>query len=537
MIHLDGASVQVGRSFAIRDLRATFAPGTVSALVGGDGAGKSSLLRALADRRGRGLLGVHGIAPGQVGYQSAGSGTWPALSVRENLEFVASAFDLAGAEPRIAELITAARLDEAEGRIAARLSGGMRRKLGTIMAMLPSPALLLLDEPTTGVDPDSRATLWDLLRSAADEGATVLVATTYLDEAERADQVLLMDKGTVLASGTAAEVAAATPGRVWRTPVQAMDEGGVSGIGVGTSEVAAREVGAMEMAGVQHHIWQRGRNLYEWTSRGLPKLDGAAPARLDLELSTIAFLLDASSGAGAKQDEASGEQGLHELRPALVDTCGMSPEWTASLIRCEGVVKRFGAYTALDGVALDVGPGEVVGLVGGNGAGKSTLIRLLLGIDTVDEGRIELFGGPPGRAARRMVGYVPQSLGLYPALSARENLEFISAAHGSAGDIPEDGLFASSTPVGRLPAGAQREVAVACALNHHPRLLVLDEPTSGMDSLGRALLWKRVRRAAAEGAGVLVTTHYQQEARQCDRVVHLEAGRLVAPGTRTTRGH
>jgi ABC-type multidrug transport system ATPase subunit len=198
------------------------------------------------------------------------------------------------------------------------------------------------------------------------------------------------------------------------------------------------------------------------------------------------------------------------------------------------VTRAFGHFVAVDQVGLEVGPGEVVGLLGANGAGKTTLIRLLLGLLRPTAGEIRLFGEPPSRRTRRRIGYLPQGLGLYDDLTPAENLAFSAAVFGGgaeAASLPGPLRGYGSTVVGSLPLGIQRTTAFAAALAHRPDLLVLDEPTSGVDPLARARLWETVAGAAAAGAGVLVTTHYMDEAGECDRLVIMAAGRVVARGT------
>jgi ABC-2 type transport system ATP-binding protein len=203
-----------------------------------------------------------------------------------------------------------------------------------------------------------------------------------------------------------------------------------------------------------------------------------------------------------------------------------------SLAACAGVTKRFGAFTAVNGVNLEVAPGEIVGLLGANGAGKTTLIRMLLGLLGTSEGDVTLFGEPPSRRTRRRIGYVPQGLGLYDDLSPAENLEFSEAIFGpGAAPLPDELRSYARELVGSLPLGVQRRVAFAQALSHHPDLLMLDEPTSGVDPLGRARLWETIAGAADGGTGVLVTTHYMEEAQECGRLVVMASGRVVAEGT------
>ncbi|WP_165218228.1 ATP-binding cassette domain-containing protein [Schaalia sp. ZJ1691] len=423
-------------------------------------------------------------------YQSAHSGVWLGMSVMENLEFIARSYRLNRdhTRERIESLLTQADLTEARQRIGARLSGGMRQKLGAIMAILPAPRLLLLDEPTTGVDPESRATLWNLIRAAANDGAIVVVSTTYLDEAAKADQVFVLSHGEILAQGSPHEVIARTPGIITATDA--------NNHLVNTEEDDDR-------------VWQRGNTSYTWQAdiAKTPE-DALTTDQLDLELSTIALLL---------------EQG--RTAPTVLPHISVTYPRGHNLIHVQGVSKAFGQFTALNHVDLEVKSGEILGLIGGNGAGKSTLIRLILGLDQPGNGNISVFGQTPNRRTRAKLGYVPQSLGLYPILSPQANYQFTTSIYGA--DAP-DLQLEEHRATGTLPLGAQRNLAVTCALAHQPQLLILDEPTSGMDALSRARLWKTLRRAAQAGIGILITTHYQDEARQCDRLIHLEHGEVVA---------
>jgi ABC-2 type transport system ATP-binding protein/ribosome-dependent ATPase len=203
------------------------------------------------------------------------------------------------------------------------------------------------------------------------------------------------------------------------------------------------------------------------------------------------------------------------------------------LAETSGVTRHFGTFTAVSDVTMSVAAGEIVGLIGANGAGKTTLIRMLLGLLPASEGRVALFGQMPSRATRRRLGYVPQSLGLYTDLTVTENLRFIAQAFGSTppARLPDELAEIQDRLVGDIGLGLQRQLAFVAALSHGPSLLVLDEPTSGVDPLARSRLWDTIHEQADRGTGVLVTTHYMQEADQCDRLVIMVAGHVAAAGT------
>ena len=496
-------------ALALDDVTVAVTAGQVTAVVGGDGAGKTSLLRCLAGVLRPDAGEVRSPAKSRIGFLPAGSGLYPDLTVSENLAFRATAYGLRGAAAvrRAAELTEQAGLAAARDRLAAHLSGGMRQKLGVIAALLHRPELLILDEPSTGVDPVSRSGLWWLIASAAADGAAVILATTYIDDAQRAADVLVLDAGRPLASGAPEQIIRRMPGSV--------------------RAVATRP--AAELA------WRRGPGWRVWCPPGSTEAAGPA-AEPDLQDAVIVAALARQSPDQSERERAILRRAAPERATTGQQHRGQQ-RLAGPLAESVAVTCRFGTVTAVSDVSIAVRPGEIVGLLGANGAGKTTLIRMLLGLIPATAGEVRLLGGPPSRVTRRRIGYVPQGLGLYEDLTVAENMAFASAVFGSpAGrwqapdDLPGTG-GGPALPVGHLPLGLQRRAAFAQALAHAPDLLILDEPTSGVDALGRTRLWQTIGAAVESGAGALVSTHYMEEADECDRLIIMADGIVVAAGT------
>ena len=486
----------------------TFAPASVSSIIG-DGASAKDAILALLNRRRHPTQGKVSALPEstQIGYMPSDSGTWPNLSVAENLRFVAKIFGHYD-DARAQQLLKAADLDRFTDRLARNLSGGMRKKLGVIMAALPEPQLLVLDEPTTGVDPDSRTAILSLIKAEAARGATVVVATTYIDEAEDSSQIILTLGSRVMATGTAKQLIACAP---------QLDEQTVASLG---------------------EPWQRSAPL----ERACIAWQLSAQASSDWQ--GFSAELGQSSQAGtsdsAQPQPASSTQpqpaSSTQPQPASSTQAGSGKSATApspkaqDLISVHELRKRFGDFEALKGVSFAVSPGEIVGLIGANGAGKSTSMRIILGLEAATSGQVSVLGQRPGSLqVRKHLGYVPQFVGLAPSLSASENLSFNARQYQC--QVPAQvGQWASSfgaTPVANLPLSTRRMLACVNATMHAPQLLIMDEPTSGMDPLARLRLWQYLRQLAASGVGILISTHYSSEAAQCDRVVRMRAGQVI----------
>lgn len=486
----------------------TFAPASVSSIIG-DGASAKDAILALLNRRRRPTQGKVSDLPEstQIGYMPSDSGTWPNLSVAENLRFVAKIFGHYD-DARAQQLLKAADLDRFTDRLARNLSGGMRKKLGVIMAALPEPQLLVLDEPTTGVDPDSRTAILSLIKAEAARGATVVVATTYIDEAEDSSQIILTLGSRVMATGTAKQLIACAP---------KLDEQTVAGLGEPWQRSAPLERAciAWQLSTQASSDWQGfsaelGQSGKAGTSNSTPAQPASStqPQPTSSTQPQPASSTQAGSGKSATTSSPKAQDliSVHELR------------------------KRFGDFEALKGVSFAVSPGEIVGLIGANGAGKSTSMRIILGLEAASSGQVSVLGQRPGSLqARRLLGYVPQFVGLAPSLSASENLIFNARQYQC--QVPTQvGRWASSfgaNPVANLPLSTRRMLACMNATMHAPQLLIMDEPTSGMDPLARLRLWQYLRQLASSGVGILISTHYSAEAAQCDRVVRMRAGQVI----------
>ena len=494
----------------------SFAPASVSSIIG-DGASAKDAILALLNRRRRPTQGKVSALPEstQIGYMPSDSGTWPNLSVAENLRFVAKIFGHYD-DARAQQLLKAADLDRFTDRLARNLSGGMRKKLGVIMAALPEPQLLVLDEPTTGVDPDSRTAILALIKAEAARGATVVVATTYIDEAEDSSQIILTLGSRVMATGTAKQLIACAP---------QLDEQTVASLGEPWQRSAPLERAciAWQLCAQSGSDWQGfSAELGQSSQAGASDSVPAQPA-------------NSTQAQPASSTHPQPASSTHP-QPASSTQAGSGKSATApspkaqDLISVQELRKRFGDFEALKGVSFSVSPGEIVGLIGANGAGKSTSMRIILGLEAASSGQVSVLGQRPGSLqARKHLGYVPQFVGLAPSLSASENLIFNARQYQC--QVPTQvGRWASSfgaDPVANLPLSTRRMLACMNATMHAPQLLIMDEPTSGMDPLARLRLWQYLRQLASRGVGILISTHYSSEAAQCDRVVRMRAGQVI----------
>ena len=476
---LDAVSHIYGKAVALDNVSLSIPAGCMVGIIGPDGVGKSSVLSLIAGARQiqSGTVTVLGGNMADAGYRAAlcprvafmpqglGRNLYPDLSVRENIEFFSRLFGQSRAERtwRIAELLGATGLTAFADRPAKKLSGGMRQKLGLCCSLIHDPDLLILDEPTTGVDPLSRRQFWelvDLMRSRR-AGMSVVVATAYMEEAERFDWLIAMNAGKVLATGTPADLKQA------------------------------------------HHVDT-------------------------VEEAFIAVLPEA---------QRRGHTALKIPPRKVMDA---EPVITAHDLTC-----RFGDFTAVDKVSFKIERGEIFGFLGSNGCGKSTTMKMLTGLLPATSGDALLFGHPVqagGIAVRNRIGYMSQSFSLYTELTVRQNLDL----HAHLFHLPREKARTRITELTRqfglgdyldqrtldLPLGIRQRLSLAVAIVHQPEILILDEPTSGVDPLERDHFWELlIDLARNQGVTIFVSTHFMNEAARCDRVSLMDAGRVLATDT------
>jgi ABC-2 type transport system ATP-binding protein len=512
-------------------------------LIGPDGAGKTTLMRLatgllLADVGeilvlGRDVAADPLAVQGTTGYMPQRFGLYEDLTVAENLNLYA---DLQGVPHeqrpnRYEELMHMTGLAPFTRRLAGRLSGGMKQKLGLACTLVRAPPLLLLDEPTVGVDPVSRRELWSIVyRLVEQEGMSVLLSTLYLDEAEHCHEVVILHEGEVLGQGPPGSFSSRLQGRTWAVSIPAIKKRDVQGKLSVCSDVVDAVIQGEQVRVVLD------RQPSPETIRFLSELAGASlePVPPRFEDSFIAMLRSRRS-----RNEAT--EVTNGTSPASEVSATHSDE---SVIEVRDVQRRFGKFLAVNRVTFDVKRGEVFGLLGANGAGKTTTFRMLCGLLPPTAGTLRVAGVDVRRAAaaaRARLGYMSQKFSLYGNLSVRQNLRFFSSAYGLSGQRRRErlswameqfqlGSLADATSA-ELPLGYKQRLALACALMHEPDILFLDEPTSGVDPLARREFWHRINHLAGEGVTVLVTTHFMEEAEYCDRLAIMANGEILALGT------
>ncbi|QOP45236.1 ATP-binding cassette domain-containing protein [Sulfurimonas paralvinellae] len=511
-LEVKNVTVSYKKRVGIKDASLQAKSGEIIGFIGADGAGKSSLMHAIAGvLRFNGEVVYNGIAyhspkeaekiKPDIGLMPQGIGLvlYDTLTVGEHLSFFADIRGIKKDEKFYAyreKLLHMAGLGSFVDREAGKLSGGMMQKLSLICTLLHRPKLLILDEPTTGVDPLSRLELWEILDNIRkEEGTVILVSTAYMQEASKMDKILLFDEGEIIARGTNEELIDSI-----RPYVYEQSDCGNECL------TFNKRTYSLNFLDVKHA---------EPTLEGLFFVNALQKKRLLPQVDI------------AQRDE--------EL--------AMPPV----VMQAKGVTKRFGNFTANDHVDIELKRGEILGLLGANGAGKTTFIKMLLGLYPIDEGELTLLekvikSGDDRQTLKSKIGYVSQHFALYNDMTVRENLIYFANMHHLPLDKALQRIEQYAKELGfkeymeelptNLPLGVNQRFSIAAALIHEPLVLFLDEPTSGVDTIARAQFWEILRKLKEKwNISILITTHYMSEAEYCDRVVLLKQGKKIADDT------
>jgi ABC-2 type transport system ATP-binding protein len=530
-------SKQFGTLEAVRALSLEIPVGEIFGLIGPDGAGKTTTFQILAGvmEASSGEADIFGQpareARAHTGYLTQTFSLYPDLTVMENIQYIGDLRRVPRQETarrahQYLEMFDMGRFTE---RLAGRLSGGMKQKLALACALVPEPNVLLLDEPTTGVDPVSRREFWDALAHLAADGLTILVATPYLDEAERCHRVALMHAGVIQQVGTPAEVRASLGAARLEVRVSSLEE----------AETALASVAGEQVLDVQRY-GDRLDVLVTDTQTVTPIVEQVLRER-GLSVEEIRPDEPLLENVFVARLHALGFRSTHARFPGQHDHRAVHGQVAIGAHR---LTKRYGGFRAVHDVSLEVRHGEVYGLLGANGAGKTTTIKMLCGLLDPSSGSVQLAGerrGLRAAAVRQRIGYVSQKFSLYDDLPISENLEFFAGVYGVPSHERAEKIrwvldFAGLSEragelVGSLPGGWKQRVAFGAAIMHEPQVLFLDEPTSGVDPIARRAFWRLINTLADAGTAILVTTHYLEEAEQCNRLGLMVAGELVAEGS------
>jgi len=531
-----------GNLAAVKGLDFQIFPGEIFGLIGPDGAGKTTTFHILGGvmEASRGEVFTLGKKPRdarlEIGYLTQQFSLYQDLSIDENIHYVAGlrsvVSDRAVYEERRDKYLRMMNLYKFKERLAGQLSGGMKQKLALCCALIARPKILLLDEPTTGVDPVSRREFWDLLAEVTKDGVTVAVATPYLDEAERCTRLILMHEGQIEQIGSPTELK--------------------QSLGMHRLEVRSGKIEKLEVA--------------------LQKIHGRSEATIS-DIQTYGDRLDvlasdtvAASAAVQSAAVELGERAQIEIQEPTLENVFVSrlraktgestrqsfpfilkaEKPSGSAIAASGVSKVFGSFQAVNNVSLDVQYGEIYGLLGANGAGKTTTIKILCGLIPPTAGSMSLGGRVSNlrsKSLRQKLGYMSQKFTLYDDLTIIENLQFYCGVYCVPQELQRqridwvlknsDLVGQESMLTGKLPGGWKQRLSFGAAVMHQPEILFLDEPTSGVDPLARREMWRSIRDLARQGTAVLVTTHFLEEAEHCNNLGFMVAGVVVAEGSPT----
>ncbi|MFA5250174.1 MAG: ATP-binding cassette domain-containing protein [Parachlamydiales bacterium] len=520
----------------LKQITAQLAKGKICGLVGPDGSGKTTLLRLIAGLLlptegsvkvgGFDTVGEASEIHRMIGYMPQKFGLYEDLSVGQNLRLYADLRGVVGEDRKnsFEKLLKFTNLAPFTHRLAGRLSGGMKQKLGLACALIKKPALLLLDEPSVGVDPISRKELWQMVEELVKEGITVIWSTAYLDEAEKCGQVLLLNEGKLLYQGESRRLSEKLNGRVFKL------------------------TGATS---------QKRRLLIE--SLQLPEISDGVIQGKEIRLVIKAGALQPDLGTLKKNyPEIALEPAQPRFEDAFIDLLGGGPGGRSALaeatpkvaslkeevIIADKLTKKFDHFIAANAVTFTVKKGEIFGLLGPNGAGKSTTFKMMCGLLKPTEGEATVGGfdlkKAPGKV-RSKIGYMAQKFSLYGSLSVRQNLDFFSGIYHLAGHQRQEAVERmikifnlapySNTKAETLSLGFKQRLALSSSTMHHPEILFLDEPTSGVDPITRREFWLHINGLVEKGVTIMVTTHFMDEAEYCDRIALIYRSQIITIGT------
>ncbi|AGH54645.1 TPA: ABC transporter ATP-binding protein [Legionella pneumophila] len=521
---------------ALDNVSATIFEGQITGLVGPDGAGKSTLMRLICSLMlpTQGTITVDSLNTRTdsekihaiTGYMPQKFGLYEDLTIIENLRLYAELRNLYGEkrEEQFRTLLKFTALEPFQKRLAGNLSGGMKQKLGLACALMGEPKLLLLDEPSVGVDPISRRELWTMVQGLLGRGMGVVWSTAYLDEAEKCDQILLLNAGKPIYHGKPGDFLQKTKDRTFQ----------ICGVSLLNRRQAL--MNALNTPEVIDGVIQ-GKNIRIVISdkKIKPSLDG----------------ITREPGVHFQEVESRFEDAFIDSlktkisgRSLLAEHIAEKPHSDKPIIEARKLTKRFGSFTAVSSNEFTIKRGEIFGLLGPNGAGKSTTFKMMCGLLQPTQGQAFVMGldlKTSSSEARSRIGYMAQKFSLYSHLDALQNMRFFSGLYGLSGERQEAQINSMieifdlkkhlKQNSGDLPLGFKQRLALACAVMHEPDVLFLDEPTSGVDPLTRREFWTHINGMVNKGVTVMVTTHFMDEAEYCDRIALIYRGKNIATGT------
>ena len=518
---------------AIKKINFSIFSGKITGIVGPDGAGKTTLIRMLT-----GLLAptfgelkvLNYNMPNtssdflqQIGYMPQKFGLYEYLTVYENLKLYSDLQNIENSNSRIDELLTFTSLKKFQDRLAGKLSGGMKQKLGLACALIKKPKLLLLDEPGVGVDPISRIELWEIVQKLLEDDIAVIWSTSYLDEAQNCDEVILLNEGNCLYQGTPQNLKENMKDRVFL----------ISGIFLQKRETLTKILEQDEILDAvlvgskirinlkknttlsKEFIYKLGENV---------KIEAIEPIFEDCFVDILNIKTKAHS--------------------QLVENMKNIEKSSLKLIEAKSLTKKFGNFIATDNIDFEIGNGEIFGFLGPNGAGKSTTFKMLCGLLTPTFGTAKVLGEDLYKSnsnIKNSIGYMAQKFSLYGNLKIKDNLDFFSGIYGLKNKKREEKIeemieifdFKNYLHLNAnsLPLGIKQRLSLACSVMHEPKVLFLDEPTSGVDPITRKEFWTHINGMVKKGVSIMVTTHFMDEAEYCDKIMLIYKGKNIASGT------